>query len=280
MVYVCSIRARIGTFGTSWVVCVVEVAYKGGAGDRHSLVLRDLPKLGAAVEKVAKSLGANVSRWKEKASCILDAEPESPEETIGLFASLRRQSLYGGPGEAAPSSTGATGIAPSRVPVTPPAEAQEVSAEKATTNVAVASLSEKPSSAVSTKVATDTGHSVKTVATSSIASAPAPDPAPTTSAAACVTRDEETHKNSKRKGAGKVTGRGEGKSKRIGKGAGKGKSESKKNRRAASAKAVEIKSDFQLEDHGLAIAVKAGTAKRASRLLSAMKEEFLRIQNE
>ena len=108
MVFVSTVRARIGTFGTSYVVCIAEVVYEGGAGSAHSLAIRDLPKSGPAVKKVAKELGVNASRWKEKEAAIFNADcgygDGSAKDIVETYASLAREDLYGGAQGGAPES--------------------------------------------------------------------------------------------------------------------------------------------------------------------------------
>jgi len=72
MVHVTVFRLRVGSFGSTSVTCSAEKIYSGGgASDRITELIRDLPRHGSAIETAAADLGNNIKRWKEHHSIIL-----------------------------------------------------------------------------------------------------------------------------------------------------------------------------------------------------------------
>ena len=72
MVHVTVFRLRVGSFGSTSVTCSAEKIYSGGgASDRITELIRDLPRHGSAIETAAADLGINIKRWKEHHSIIL-----------------------------------------------------------------------------------------------------------------------------------------------------------------------------------------------------------------
>ena len=73
MVHVTVFRLRVGSFGSTSVTCSAEKIYSGGASDRITELIRDLPQYGSAIE-------TGSTKWK--ADIILTNQAGKKTKTI------------------------------------------------------------------------------------------------------------------------------------------------------------------------------------------------------